>query len=308
MVAATIVLITAGGLVTSTDSGLAVPDWPLSYGRLFPPMVGGILYEHGHRMIAATVGFLTIVLAVTLWRFESRPWVRRLGIVALGAVVAQGLLGGLTVLFLLPTTISVLHACLAQAFLLCLTTIATVTRPSWIRLGELGAADPAARAAAQRVQGPAAFTTAAVYLQLILGALTRHTGAGLAIPDFPLALGRIVPPLSDPLVAIQFAHRIGALVVTSLVLLTCTRAWSVRRSTRAFAGPAGLLLALTLLQITLGATAVLSKLAVAPATAHVTTGAVLLATSLVLALRAQKLSPLDPAAEPRLVRLSPVTP
>ncbi|HWN82716.1 MAG TPA: COX15/CtaA family protein, partial [Candidatus Udaeobacter sp.] len=176
MVAATIVLITAGGLVTSTDSGLAVPDWPLSYGRLFPPMVGGILYEHGHRMIAATVGFLTIVLAVTLWRFESRPWVRRLGIVALGAVVAQGLLGGLTVLFLLPTTISVLHACLAQAFLLCLTTIATGTRPSWIRLGELGAADPAARAAAQRVQGPAAFTTAAVYLQLILGALTRHTG------------------------------------------------------------------------------------------------------------------------------------
>src|SRR6185295_3868135 len=124
------------------------------------------------------------------------------------------LLGGLTVLFLLPTTISVLHACLAQAFLLCLPTIATVTRPSWIRLGEIGGSDPAARAAAQRVQGPAAFTTAAVYLQLILGALTRHTGAGLAIPDFPMALGRIVPPLSDPLVAIQFAHRIGALVVT----------------------------------------------------------------------------------------------
>lgn len=306
--AATFILITAGGLVTSTGSGLAVPDWPLSYGQFFPPMVGGILYEHGHRMIAATVGLLTIALAVALWRFESRAWVRRLGIVALGAVVAQGLLGGLTVIFLLPTSISVLHACLAQAFLLCLVTIATVTRPSWGRLGIEGAEHVSARAAAQRMQAPAVITTTAVYLQLILGALTRHMGAGLAIPDFPLALGRIVPPMTDPLVAIQFAHRIGALVVTSLVLLTCARALGTRRSTRAFMGPAGLLFGLTWLQIGLGATTVLSRLAVVPATAHVTTGAALLATSLLLTLRAHKLAPLDPAAEPRFLRLSPVTP
>jgi len=218
------VLITAGGLVTSTDSGLAVPDWPLSYGQLFPPMVGGILYEHGHRMIATAVGLLTIVLAWALARWESRAWVRRLGFVALGAVVTQGLLGGLTVLLLLPTPISVAHACLAQAFLLTVVTIALVTRPSWNRLATDGAENELARATARRVRTPALFATAAVYCQLILGAFTRHTGAGLAIPDFPLALGRIVPPLTDPLVAIQFAHRAGALVVTSLIVFTCARA------------------------------------------------------------------------------------
>src|SRR5687767_5859274 len=113
---ATLLLIVAGGLVTSTESGLSVPDWPLSYGRLMPPMVGGVFYEHGHRMVATAVGLLTVVLAVWLARREPRPWVRRLGWLALAAVVAQGLLGGLTVIYLLPTAISVAHACLAQAF------------------------------------------------------------------------------------------------------------------------------------------------------------------------------------------------
>src|SRR5262245_1468624 len=112
----TFLLIIAGALVTGNEAGLAVPDWPLSYGSLMPPMVGNIRYEHGHRMVATFVGFLTTVLAVWLWRQESRKTVRNLGFIALGAVVAQGLLGGLTVLFFLPTLISVSHACLAQAF------------------------------------------------------------------------------------------------------------------------------------------------------------------------------------------------
>src|SRR5271170_5005619 len=94
-----VLLLMAGALVTSNDAGLSVPDWPLSYGSLLPPMVGGIFYEHGHRMIATLVGTLSIVLAVWLWRVESRRWVRWLGVVALGAVIAQGILGGLTVLF-----------------------------------------------------------------------------------------------------------------------------------------------------------------------------------------------------------------
>src|SRR5437667_2183294 len=114
--ACTLFLIFVGGLVTSTGSGLSVPDWPLSYGRLMPPMVGGIFYEHGHRMVASAVGLLTVVLAVWLSRREPRAWVRRLGYAALAAVVAQGVLGGLTVIFLLPTAVSVAHACLAQTF------------------------------------------------------------------------------------------------------------------------------------------------------------------------------------------------
>jgi cytochrome c oxidase assembly protein subunit 15 len=118
LAASTLALIFIGGLVTSTESGLAVPDWPLSYGMLMPPMVGGVFYEHGHRMAASFVGFLTLVLAFWTWRRESRAGVRRLGWAALAAVIAQGLLGGLTVIFLLPTAISVTHACLAQTFFL----------------------------------------------------------------------------------------------------------------------------------------------------------------------------------------------
>src|ERR1700730_4331426 len=107
---ATLVLIVAGGLVTSTESGLSVPDWPLSYGRLMPPMVGGVFYEHGHRMVATAVGLLTVVLAIWRRRPAPRAWVRRLGCAALAAVLAQVGLGGLTVIFLLPTAISVAHA------------------------------------------------------------------------------------------------------------------------------------------------------------------------------------------------------
>ena len=95
-------LIFVGGMVTSTGSGLAVPDWPLSYGMLLPPMVGGVFYEHGHRMAAATVGFLMLVLAAALSRFEKRKWVKNLGWLTLGTVVLQGILGGMTVLFFLP--------------------------------------------------------------------------------------------------------------------------------------------------------------------------------------------------------------
>ena len=99
---ATFLLVIAGGLVTSTDSGLAVPDWPLSYGMWFPPMVGGILYEHGHRMIAGVVGILLFVQGVWITRTESRRWVRRLSLAAVVAVIIQALLGGATVLLLLP--------------------------------------------------------------------------------------------------------------------------------------------------------------------------------------------------------------
>src|SRR6266852_9613599 len=113
----TFCLVIAGGLVTSTQSGLAVPDWPLSYGQLMPPMVGGIFYEHGHRMVAATVGFLTVIQAIWLQRRARKRSLRILGWTAVGAVIAQGVLGGLTVLLLLPPAVSIAHAGLAEIFL-----------------------------------------------------------------------------------------------------------------------------------------------------------------------------------------------
>src|SRR5260221_7058352 len=118
LVCATLLLVAAGGMVTSTSSGLSVPDWPTTYGYSmfsFPlsRMAGGIFYEHGHRLIASTVGFLTIGLVVFIWRADPRRWMRGLGLVALGAVVLQGVLGGLTVLFRLPPAVSIGHAALA---------------------------------------------------------------------------------------------------------------------------------------------------------------------------------------------------
>src|ERR1700681_4778369 len=112
----TLFLVVAGASVTSKEAGLSVPDWPLSYGQVMPPMVGGVFFEHGHRMVATTVGMLTIGLVIFLARAERRAWMRKLGWIALAAVVAQGVLGGLTVLLLLPPAVSISHACLAQLF------------------------------------------------------------------------------------------------------------------------------------------------------------------------------------------------
>ena len=112
----TFLLLIAGALVTGNEAGLSVPDWPLSYGSLTPPMIGGIFYEHGHRMIASFVGLLTVILAFWIWKQEKRKPVRIVAFSALGAVIAQGVLGGLTVLLFLPAPVSVMHACLAQTF------------------------------------------------------------------------------------------------------------------------------------------------------------------------------------------------
>jgi cytochrome c oxidase assembly protein subunit 15 len=275
--AATLFLIFAGGLVTSTESGLSVPDWPLSYGRLMPPMVGGIFYEHGHRMVATTVGILTVILAVWLFRREPRAWVRRLGYGALAAVVLQGVLGGLTVIFLLPTAVSVAHACLAQTFFCLVVTLAVVTSPRWRD------ADPVPGGLVARV---GAATVAVIFLQLLVGAVMRHTKAGLAIPDFPLALGRVVPPISSFPVAIHFAHRVGALAVAAFVAACAVLAF--RSGRPGLKKTAILLVLLVSMQISLGAFTVLSRKAVAVTTAHVATGALLLGTALAFTLASRR--------------------
>lgn len=284
--AATLVLIVAGGLVTSTESGLSVPDWPTTYGWnmfTFPlsKMVGGIRFEHTHRLIASTVGFLTIILAIGLARREDRRWVRRLGYVALATVVVQGLLGGLTVLYYLPTPISVAHGCLAQIFFCLTVTIAVVTSP---RFRQHAPADLAAAFRASPVSKIAAATAAAIFLQLLVGAVMRHTKSGLAIPDFPLALGRLVPPLDTFPVAIAFAHRVGALCVAGLVAASAVRA--MRSGGPGLRKTAVWLCALVAVQVTLGALTVLSKKDVVLTTAHVATGALLLGSTLALSVSA----------------------
>jgi cytochrome c oxidase assembly protein subunit 15 len=250
----------------------------------FPPSlwVGGIFYEHGHRMVASFVGFLTLVLAIWTYLRENRPWVRWLGVAALLAVILQGLLGGLTVLFLLPKPISIAHACLAQTFFCLTIALALFTSPGWKR------GLPPIPQKTQRIGLPlvCAMTTAAIYFQLILGALMRHTGAGLAIPDFPLASGRLIPPLTSDKVVIHFAHRLGAVLVTSMVLWTVIRIARSYSEHRILKQPALIMLLLLCAQLALGAITVWTAKSVIVTTAHVANGALILGISLLLTLRA----------------------
>lgn len=283
---ATLLLVAAGGMVTSTSAGLSVPDWPTTYGYpmfSFPlqQMVGGIFYEHGHRLIASTVGFLTIGLVVFLWMAEPRRWVRWLGVLALAAVIVQGVLGGLTVLFFLPPAISIAHAGLAQLFFGLTVTMALVTSPGW-RHPALSSVDDG------RLRRALVILASLVYVQILIGATMRHLGAGLAIPDFPLAFGHLVPPIWTAPIAIHFAHRTMALVVTIAVLLLAAR---IRRSYRdhpELARIAWLLLFALFMQVTLGALVVLSGKQPIVNTLHVATGAVVFATTIVLTLRAHR--------------------
>jgi cytochrome c oxidase assembly protein subunit 15 len=275
----TIGLVFVGGLVTSTDSGLSVPDWPLSYGKVFPPMVGGILYEHGHRLYAAGVGLLTIALTIWLWKSEPRRWVRILGVLALAAVIGQGILGGLTVIFLLPTAISVSHAGTAQLFLCLLVTIAVATSRLWReekpRIEESGG--PSLRVLTLA-------TTLMIYIQTLLGALMRHTASGLAIPDFPLSFGRLIPDHFTPQIEVNFSHRAGALVVSALVIWVAVRVFRTHGAEKVLQRPVAVLLLALVLQISLAAETVWSSRGIIPTTLHVAGGAFTLACSLYLTL------------------------
>ena len=174
--ACTVLLLVAGALVTSNDAGLAVPDWPTSYGTFFPPMVGGIFYEHGHRMVATFVGLLTIGLALLLWRKESRRWMRTLGWVALGAVILQGLFGALTVELRLPPAVSIVHATLAQSFFCITVAIAVFTSPWWFS----HAASSGDDSGSPRLSTLALWLACITFVQLILGAAVRHNAFGIA--------------------------------------------------------------------------------------------------------------------------------
>ena len=290
LVFATFLLLIAGGLVTSTDSGLAVPDWPKSYGMWMPPMVGGVLYEHGHRMVASFVGFLTVILAIWIAVKEKRKWMKVLGFIALAAVITQGILGGITVLYLLPLPISVAHATLAQSFFCLVVSLKYFTSEEW-------KIDP------KRISAPAThrnifiIMAALVYIQLILGGIVRHSGAALAIPDFPLANGRLIPEFTTSEIAIHFLHRIGAVLVLIWTFVTARLVFGNYRNNSSFMRPTILLIILVLEQIGIGGWTVLSKTAVPVATAHVAVGALILATTVVLLLRSFRYFAISPAVQ-----------
>ncbi|HZR23622.1 MAG TPA: COX15/CtaA family protein [Vicinamibacterales bacterium] len=284
VVACTVLLILAGSFVTSTDSGLSVPDWPTTYGQnmfTFPysKMVGGIFYEHGHRLIASTVGFLTIGLVVWLWLADSRRWLKWFGVAALGSIVAQGVLGGLTVLFFLPPAVSTAHAGLAEIFFCMTVAIAIFTSPGWMTTD--GVDDSTLRTITTT-------TTILIYTQILIGATMRHTGAGLAIPDFPWMFGHVIPDHWSAKIAVHFAHRAGALVVTCAVVGSSIYIWRTHGDRPELARPATLILFLVGTQIMLGAFTVLSKRDVWINSLHVVCGALVLTTSLVITLRAWK--------------------
>jgi cytochrome c oxidase assembly protein subunit 15 len=201
-------------------------------------------------------------------------------LLALFAVILQGVLGGVTVLYKLPLAVSVTHACLAQIFFCLTVTLAVLTGDAW-----------QSPLAGERSALPtiAVVATGAVFCQLVLGALMRHMGAGLAIPDFPLAFGRVIPPLVTPFITVHFAHRVGALVVAMLVITTVVTTLRHHRDEARLRRPALLALLLLCTQVVLGALIIWTQRTVVPTTAHLSIGAALLAASLVIALRASQL-------------------
>lgn len=291
---ATFLLLVAGAAVTSTGSGLAVPDWPLSYGRLLPRMVGGVFFEHSHRLIAGVVSLLILGLCVWVRLAEPRAWVRRLAYAALGLVLVQALLGGLTVLLLLPPAVSVAHAATAMLLFGLTVVLAGVTAQSWRDTPEGSAPGMA------RLMPWAALAAGLVYAQILVGAVMRHLGAGLACPDFPLCQGRLVPSLGSAYVAVHYFHRVGGvLVVLSVALLgiLAARQASVDARARVLSFlAAGLVLA----QFALGALSVTTRLAPQVTVAHHAGGALLFALTLWLAVWTRRVSGREPAAQPAL--------
>lgn len=311
-----LILVFAGGLVTSKGAGLSVPDWPLAYGSLNPPgwlHIENVRAEHGHRLLAGTVAFLTFILAVWVWRAESRLWVRRVAAGAFGLVLLQALFGGLTVLHFRPLPIVVTHAIIGQTFFCLIAAVALFTSGRWTA----PAPSPIPDRAAVPLQYLVIGFLAVLYLQLTLGALMRHTESGLAIPDFPLSYGRFLPALDEtsvhnanvdrdqlyhlPVVtagqiAIHFSHRLGAILVSLAGLWVGIRILSHYSNQTALLVPALMAWCLILLQIILGVMTILSGKQPHLATAHQATGAALLATGWILVLETL-----------RAVRTAPVT-
>ena len=220
----TLLLIGLGGLVTTKEAGMAVPDWPTTYGQnmfLFPPSLwhGGIFYEHTHRLFASWVGLLTVTLGIWTWLSESRRWIRVIGIVAIFLVILQGVLGGMRVV-LLKDQIGIVHAGLAQSFLAVLCVMALGMTSFWRSL--------APSSVAPSVHRFLKVAVAMIFVQLLIGATMRHAHAGLAVPDFPLAYGEIWPATdAAALQRINLSHPDVAVTAGQIHLHLLHRLWAV---------------------------------------------------------------------------------
>lgn len=269
----TLALIFVGGMVTSKQAGMAVPDWPLSYGSINPAgwwQIENVRLEHGHRLIASALGLLIIGLTGWTWRAESRRWVRWLAVIALVGVVVQGILGGLRVTER-SLWLAVFHGCLAQAFLAGLVVLAVALTPRRAGTGGVACTATFTRLSSLMI--------AVVYGQLVIGAVMRHFKAGLAIPDFPTAFGGWIPPLNTFPVIIHFSHRVGALIVFVTMVVLLVEAFRAARGSGHLLRPVCLLGALVVVQIVLGASVIWLAKAPVPTTFHVVNGALILATA-----------------------------
>jgi len=271
---ATFILVCAGGLVTSTESGLAVPDWPLSFGQFFPPMVGGVLYEHSHRLIAFAVGLFTLGLTVLAWCFSNRTDIKILSLIALAAVCLQALLGGITVLTQLPTPVSVMHACLGQTFFCLVCGIALLLSRTWCEgvVANLGADE------IHHLRKILVYLCTFIFIQLILGAWVRHTQGQLFV-----------------------LHVLGAIAVLCSGGMAIIVILSSFREVRSLLSLASGLMGLLILQICLGAGTFFytlmktSQSGITPeevlwTTAHQAAGALILMVSVLMALIAYRIT------------------
>ena len=278
--AATLVLILAGGLVTSLGAGLAVPDWPTTFGYnmfLFPwaKMVGGIFYEHSHRLLGSFVGLLTVLTSAIIWWREPRKWICWLGTAGIGLVVVQGVLGGLRVIWL-KLTLAIVHACVAQLFFALMVSLAVFTSRGWPAApGPSNSPGPSYGEDEPSLRRLSLLTAALIYAQTIFGAVLRHTGQRLD------------------------AHLLFAALVAILVFLLAKKILGRNSDPDGLRGPAHGLWILLILQLALGAASYFVKYtaagdAVGPWTialltsGHVLTGALLFAASIVLALRIRR--------------------
>jgi len=278
---ATFFLIIAGALVTSHDAGLATPDWPLSNGQVFPKMVGNLFWEHGHRMVATTVGMLTIVLMIYILAKEKRDWVRKLGVFALLAVIAQGLLGGLTVKLMLPLAVSTAHATLAQLFFCTTVSLAVFTSRSWM------AAEPLPEEKGTlplRYLCTAALVT--IFLQLVIGATLRHS----ATWDQHLPMHLVL------------THIGGAVAVTIALGMATLTVLQRHKDEKFLARPALIALLLLFVQLSLGIAAYVTRLKspgdpqplnpmISITVAHVACGALVFVSTIILTLRTYRVLP-----------------